>query len=155
LVPLARVFPGTGHAPVFEKEIVELRRVDASMLKLHMGLTAMVHLMLEQMRQQVADGLGRRAVPPLGLTRRSRSASVSPVQNASSRASDAACAAPSSAASSDLGAVIDRAAQATLRQGVDIVEIDLVDVVQRGRERGEEPGRCAVNASAAGVVTAP
>jgi hypothetical protein len=29
------------------------------MLKLHMGLPAMVHLVLEQMRKQVADGLGR------------------------------------------------------------------------------------------------
>jgi hypothetical protein len=85
---------------MFEKEIIQLRRVDPGMLKLHMGLPAMVHLVLEQVRKQVADGLGRGAVPPLGLTRRSRSASVSPMQNASSRASDAACASPKVRASS-------------------------------------------------------
>jgi hypothetical protein len=39
-----------------------LRRVHARVLKLHMRLPAMMHLVLEEMRQEVADRLGDRPV---------------------------------------------------------------------------------------------
>jgi hypothetical protein len=69
------------------------------MLKLHMGLTAMVHLVLEQMRQQVADGLGRRSLAPLGFDAAVQIGVCQSRAERSSRASEAACAAPSFAAS--------------------------------------------------------
>jgi hypothetical protein len=55
----------------------------------------------------------------------------------------------------DVLPVIDGPAQPALRQRVDVVEIDLVDVVERGAKRREEARPAAVNACSERPVRAP
>jgi hypothetical protein len=135
---LARVLRGCRNTSVFKKEVVELRRVNARVVQLHMRLAAVVHLVLKEMRKQVADPLGRRSLAAFGFDTAVEIGIAKAHAEGQQTRVRGGLRGPKLRHILDCLTVVDRPAQATLHQGIDIVEINLVDVVERGRERREE-----------------